>query len=556
MVSKLTPVSGRISIKIATVYWRKFALLALVCLSASADEIGILIGGKRIIDRDPSSSADNCSGWVYGASPLLDQSGRVGSMYVVTDQITNHCRNPIGSAGRFGDVIALHTRNADGTWSKGNTVIDQSNFSWMSDADFLAQHPESLVGHLASPSVVKLDGRYYMALVGSMDDRNLCAGEHTATNGCGSCADPWSYFVAMWAVSDDGVHWRVRERAPAHPLLIGRPPDSVDRGVGSLYKGVTRVSMLVADEGFQKYFYIGAQFWSARVLKMAMFRVPYDARSEWGLGGDAELWSWNRSRWVTCDSGRIPDFFDALNEISLLKLSSPLSSILTRRGQYLALTTADYFPAMSFFRRAAVIRYATAQRLNDWSGESPVRSGIRFFADGSGYDGSVIDPVAIEETDGTLRLFFSSADGDELHGLARDGLPDCVRDPSFGPTGVYVGTGIYEAVIETVTLRPTVTTLRPASVQVPNGSLAHYTVCVHTSDGVAAEGVATVSDSGSHFSDGLLQNGCAEIDLRLNGVGSHMIIGLYNPQNLWQASLSAPLFQTVVDAQRRRSAHH
>jgi len=107
------------------VYWRRFVLLALVCAAASADEIGILTGGKRIIDRDPSSGADNCSGWVYGPNPVLDQTGRVGSMYVVTDQITNHCRNPIGSAGRFGDVIALLAhytvcvRTLDGSAAEG-----------------------------------------------------------------------------------------------------------------------------------------------------------------------------------------------------------------------------------------------------------------------------------------------------------------------------------------------------------------------------------------------------------------------------------------------------
>ena len=527
-----------------------------MCAAASADEIGILTGGKRIIDRDPSSGADNCSGWVYGPNPVLDQTGRVGSMYAVTDQITNHCRNPIGSAGRFGDVIALHTRNADDTWSKGTTVVDQTNFPWMNDAAFLAQHPESFVGHLASPSVVKLDGRYYMAFVGSMDDRNLCAGEHAATNGCGSCADPWSYFVVMWAVSDDGVHWRVRQRASGDPMLIGRPPDSTDRAPGSLYKGVTRASMLVADEGFQRYFYIGTQFWSARVLKMAMFRVPYDPNGEWGLAGDPALWSWNRSQWMSCDNGRIPDFFDTLNEISLLKFSAPLSSILTRGGQYFALTTADYFPGMSFFRRAAVIRYATAQRLNDWSGETLIRSGIHFFADGFGYDGSVIDPVAIEESDGRLRLFFSSADGDDLHGVSRDGQPDCARDPSFGATGTYVGTGIYEAVIEPITLRSTTTTIRPASFQISIGGLAHYTVCVRTLDGSAAEGLASVYDAGRSFADGLLRDGCAEIDLRMTALGAHTVTANYNTQNLWQGSFSPAVVQTVVEGERRRAVHH
>jgi len=541
------------------VYWR-LALLLLAISSASADELGILVGGKRVIDRDPGSAADNCSGWVYGACPLLDQNGRVGAMYVATDQITNHCRNPIGSPGRFGDVIALHMRNADDTWTKGTNVIDPSNFQWMSDPDFLAQHPESFVGHLASPSVLKVGARYYMAFVGSLDDQNLCAGEHSASNGCGSCSTPWSYFVAMWAVSDDGVHWRVRQRAPGDPTLIGRPPDSSDRALGSLYKGITRVSMLTADDGFQKYFYIGTQFWSKSVLKMAMFRVPYEPDNEWGIGSNPQLWSFTHNQWVVCDNGRIPDFYDTLNEISLLKFSAPLSSIFQTRvlgqSQYMALTVADYFPGMSFFRRSAVIRYATARSLNDWSGESLVRGGIHMFADGFSYDGSVVDPVAIEESDGRLRLFFSSADGDELHGVLRDGQPDCVHDPTFGATGTYVGTGIYEAVIEPITLRATTTTIRAASFQISVGGLAHYTACVRTLDGSAAEGLASVFDAGRGFADALLRDGCAEIDLRMTALGAHMVTANYNTQNLWQGSFSAAVLQTVVEGERRRAVHH
>lgn len=538
-------------------YWKRLALLLLLCPCAFADEVGILKGGKRIIDRDPNSAADNCSGWTYGAWPLLDQSGRVGAMYVATDRITNHCRSPIGDANRFGDVIALHSRNADGTWSGPTTVLDSANFAWMSDSQFLEQHPESFVGHLASPSVVRIDGRYFMAFVGSVDDRNLCAGEHAATNGCGSCADPWSYFVSMWAVSDDGLHWRVRQRAPADAMLIGRPPDATDRTAGSLYKGVTRVSMVEVDDTFQSYFYIGAQFWSARVLKMAMFRVPYDRANEWGLGGDPQLWSWNQKRWVPCENGRIPDFLDLLNEISLLTFSAPLSAVLRTsifgQPQYQALTAADYSPSFTWFRRSSVIRYATSQNLTDWRGELFLRSGILAFADGLSYDNSVIDPVAIEEADGTLRLFFSSADGDEQQGIPRDGVHDCAREPVFGATSPYVGTGIYEAVIERITLRPTSLSVLPTSFQIPDGGLAHYRACVNALDGSVVEGLVSVVDSGRSFAEGRLSGGCAEIDLRMHGLGMHSVTANYNTQNVWQASRSPTVVQEVSASQRKRT---
>ncbi|HEV8658658.1 MAG TPA: hypothetical protein VGS96_08510, partial [Thermoanaerobaculia bacterium] len=174
---------------------------------ASAGELAITSGGRRIIDRDPTSAASNCYGWSYGPSPLIDDGGDLVEMYTVSDAATNHCKVGIESEQRFGDSIQLHRLTEDGTWAVGVNVVDRSNLSWMKDPTFLAQHPEAFVGHFSSPSVVRLDGRYYMAFVGSIDDRNLCAGEHPMSgNICGSCRDPWSYFVAMWAVSDDGVH--------------------------------------------------------------------------------------------------------------------------------------------------------------------------------------------------------------------------------------------------------------------------------------------------------------------------------------------------------------
>src|SRR5262249_32658951 len=155
-------------------------------------------------------------------------------------------------------VIQFHALREDGSWSAGRNVIDRSHFDWMTDAAFLESHLQTFSGHVGSPSVVQRDGRWVMAFAVSRDDRNLCAGEHYTGNVCGSCVDPWSYFVVVWAVSDDGINWRIRERAPGDPTFIGRPPTDAEKTPTSNFKGLTRVS-LVADGG---WFYIAAQYWA------------------------------------------------------------------------------------------------------------------------------------------------------------------------------------------------------------------------------------------------------------------------------------------------------
>ena len=96
--------------------------------------------------------------------------------------------------------------------------------------------------------------------------------------------------VARWlrrrAVSDDGVHWRVRERAAGDPMLLGRPPTAAERTFSN-YKGLTRVSLIARDDSF----YLIAQYWTRSAIKIVLFRVAYDPASEWGIAGEPEAWS-------------------------------------------------------------------------------------------------------------------------------------------------------------------------------------------------------------------------------------------------------------------------
>jgi hypothetical protein len=509
-------------------------LFALLLASASSAQLVITSGGRRVFDREPDSAETNCLGWSYGAAPAIGDDGGLVGMYAASDALTQHCRAGIGidSALRFGDAIQFHALRDDGSWSRGVNVVDRTHLDWMNDADFLAANLQTFAGHVASPSVVRRDGRWFMAFAVSLDDRNLCAGEHYAGNGCGSCLDPWSYFVIVWAVSDDGINWRIRERAPGDPTFLGRPPTDAERIAASNYKGLTRLSLLSQDG----YFYVAAQYWARTSIKVALFRIAYDAASEWGAAGEPQAWSPRRRAWVAADA-----YLDDALEPSLFPYSASFGSIVRTRvfgdERWVA------FNPEAFGNR---IDYQTSRNLVDWTPPVVLRSSIPFFADGFGYQTSVIDPVAVDGADGKLHLFFASADGDPDHGMARDGHHDCGIYASFGPTAPYLGTGIYESVVELRALRPTFTVLSAPR-------LGHYDVRVMGWDGTPAEGNVVVADSAGGFRIAPLAGGVASVDLPLPAAGDHWLSAWYDAQGQWDASRSAVILQRVPIPPRRRA---
>jgi len=469
-------------------------LLLLLAVAAPA-QLVITSGGRRVFDREPDTADTNCLGWTYGPSPALGDHGELVGMYVASDALAQHCKVGIESAVRFGDAIRFHALRTDGSWTPGVNVVDRASLEWMTDTAFLEQNLQTYAGHVASPSVVHRDGRWFMAFAVSRDDRNLCAGEHYSGNACGSCLDPWSYFVIAWAVSDDGVNWRVRERAPGDPTFLGRAPAPGERAPSSSYKGLTRVSLL----SFGDFFYLAAQYWAADGLHVVMVRAPYDRADQWGLGGAPEA---------------VPT-----------SLAGTLGSITRTRNGFLALSSASNR-----------IYYQTSTNLTNWSPPVLLRSSIPFFADGFGYETSVIDPVAVEDADGKLHLFFASADGDPDHGVGRDGHHDCGLYSGFGPTAAYLGTGIYEGIMEPRNLHPTTTTL------VPRGNRLEVRVS-------APAGNAVISDNGA-FTIVPLVNGLATIELT---PGDHQLYAWFDAQGDWDASRSA--FVAVhVSAPKRRAA--
>jgi hypothetical protein len=87
----------------------------------------------------------------------------------------------------------------------------------------------------------------------------------------------------------------------------------------------------------------------------------------------------------------------------------------------------------------------TSKDLIHWTPPRIVASAVPFFADGEGYDASVLEPFYVEDEEGFYHFFFASADGDSA--TPPDGLHDCglSSTPDF-PTAPYVGVGIHEGI--------------------------------------------------------------------------------------------------------------
>jgi len=394
-------------------------------------------------------------------APIL--AGHETVMYSMGGPFIDPCTGvDFMSPERFGDRIWYQYQLPDGSWSKGSSdeysarpIIDRGSFSWMQSAQYLEAHPESYIGHTGSASVVKMGNRYFMAFAASIDDRNLCAGEHPgAGTSCGPCLTPWSYFAGMWAVSDDGFHWRVdegprparRSNLALNAARIWIAPHSWDPVLYTNFKGVTRTSMVVRTEGDKTYFYVGAYLWGSFRLKTLMIRMEYSASAPNGIAGFPELYdTWTRS-WVSCFDGELPPW---IND------RSDRGSVLG--GQLGSITETAAFPGFEYIQTSPgnsmrpasaaetglgnLITYRLSSDLIHWTAPAVVPSTIRFFADGNGYDFSVIDPFYLESADGLKQFFFASADGDAM-GRGRDGIHDC-DIAGKGGTSPFIGLGVY-----------------------------------------------------------------------------------------------------------------
>lgn len=515
----------------------------------SANELAIVSGGQRIVDVNPPGAT--CRAWSYGAMPVGNDV-----IYSAGDVLTNHCRNGLDAPDRFGDRIWRHAKNGDGSWSSA-PVISRDAFPWMA-----SPQSDAYIGHLASPAVVKVNGKWYMAFVASVSDPNLCAGEHAAPTSCGSCVNPWSYFALMWAVSDDGVTWRVRDAGGtnANPALaasvLWRPPSSDDVASNSSYKALARVSMVTGTDGGKTYFYILGMFWSRTVPKEDLYRIPFDPANPWGLGGDPEVLRFvpPSNVWESCPNGRLPDWVDDFYTYSITNgffdafTSSvvPLTSFSSYR--YMALGIGHASRMTGFQGSSNVLLYSLSNDLISWTPQRQVRSSIPHFADGRGYTASIIDPIGAEDANGVVHLYLSTNDD------GHDGIADCTLDPNFGATGVYVGTGIYEATLAWAAPVATTMTITPPAPSVTPGT-SRYVVNVTASDGTRPSGAVVISTDDNTYVTASVNDGVAEVYVPLKTLGERTLIAQFNTLGLWQSTF-ASVKQRVIAPTHRRAVGH
>ncbi|HEY5611488.1 MAG TPA: Ig-like domain repeat protein [Thermoanaerobaculia bacterium] len=551
-------------------------VLAIVLLARPLDAQQLIIsaGGRRVVDHDSLSAAANCQAVSAAPMPIADDLGEVSMMYTVGGWYVDWCQQPLMSPDRFGDRIWMHVRRYGDTWSSpeasssdsGRIVLDRSSFPWMEDARYLSLVPEAHVGHLASPSVVKANGRYYMAFTASVDDRNLCAAEHDdEPTTCGSCSDPWSYMVMMWATSDDGIHWKVRD--PDGPALRNRAltasvlrmlPQSSDRLLGSKFKGVTQVSMVLGVEEDAEepkmYFYLAARVWGRNAIRPALIRIPFDPEAEEGLGGAPEIWNANFARWEECPSGDAPRWLLDTAGKSLTTLGWPSTIAWTSAipgYRFIALFVANsYNPTLPGMRGLQnTIMYQLSNDLIEWSHEVTIRSAVPLFADGHAYDYSILDPVYVEDHFGTPRMFFASADGDPGAGIDRDGRYDCALGQHS--TAIYVGTGIYEAILDFKNLYRTETILTSSLNPATPGDRIQFTVRIGSNSPVWPVGTVTLRDGITDLGRAPLVNGRAEFDIVFPTSGLRVITAEFEGESLFDKSRSPRLHQVVGPAKRR-----
>lgn len=430
-----TPVSAQVAIRSAHLR------VAAFDMNPSIPRCGAALASPHVL-RDPAPALAGADWLMFAQGGILDQ--------FTCSQLD------LMSPGRFGDRIWVSPRSNQGSWDVPVAILDRTSFPWMSDETYLRQHPETFVGHLASPSVTKVGSRYYMVFAATLNDQNLCAGEHFVENPCGSCFDPWSYFVVLWAVSDDGVAWRVRT-GPPERIRINRAIDSAllwslphrwDLETHSGFKGVTRVSMVTKEEPDGLYFYVGAGIWGSWRTKNAVTRIKYDPSSEWGISTEPEVWDSNAFAWQRCPHGELPGWVNdrfARGDVFEGTFSSLGTTRFAGERRYVAvLSSSSLVPrSKDAHGQTNQISVRFSDDLIHWTPETVVPSRVPFVADGGGYDASVLDPFYIEDEAGVYHFFYASADGDDS--TAADGLHDCgvSSTPDF-PTAPYIGVGIYE----------------------------------------------------------------------------------------------------------------
>jgi hypothetical protein len=347
--------------------------------------------------------------------------------------------------------------------------------------------------------------------------------------------------------------------------VLWRAPANDDDLAPSNYKSFARVSLVTGTDSGKTYFYLLGMFWGKNLLKETLVRIQYDAADPYGLGGDPEVVRYvpqNIYTWEACPHGRLPDWLDTQTGYSIVNgffnafTSSVFATTRIPGYRYVALGVANSTPYFGVGGPSNSILYSLSNDLIHWTGQRYLRSNVAHLADGFGYAASVIDPIAVEDPGGGLHLYVTSNDDNG------DGVADCLSDPSFGPTAVYVGAGIYEAPLAWEELTPTSVTMTPPAPTVTRGTW-HFAITVKAADGTLPAGFV----SGAVFNDTPLfdgypqsfdvkvTDGKADVSVVLATTGSYHLTLNFTSLGPWNQS-STSVSQVVVPPTHHRAAGH
>ena len=156
--------------------------------------------------------------------------------------------------------------------------------------------PTGTNGPVASPSVVKVGSKYYMAYVGGNADQ--ITGK------------------VYWAVSTDGLNWtHYNVSPPGSEILtpIIYPYYHEECSTPNLASGVGQVYL--AYESGYFYFYLRYGHWDDGQflsVESLAYRISYNSASSWGLGSTRQIWRGPTLGW-TSNQGKLVWEYDCID---------------------------------------------------------------------------------------------------------------------------------------------------------------------------------------------------------------------------------------------------
>lgn len=251
---------------------------------------------------------------------------------------------------------------------------------------YFDRHPDAFIGATASPAPFVWRGERSCLFTATVADPLVTTARQ---------------FALFWsrAVFDDWRRWDLVNCGRDHANVGARHAllwfgDFVPAGRGVTERGITSVRCLLADD----YLYVWIEVWcDAAVAKNGLLRMHQRALYP-GAPRDMEIWR-SGDEWLPIVNGELPRWFTGdvwagnpyQHTVSGVYAAHPW---LSAQGERFMLT-ASGAGGPSFGRRGVgnCIEVAFSDDMTRWTAPQMVESQVAGFADGTGYDGQVRNPI-------------------------------------------------------------------------------------------------------------------------------------------------------------------